>query len=56
MPREPLRGRLLVRLCKFECIRIFFEELKEKIDSSLAITFIVRAIDIRVSFRKAILR
>ena len=32
MPREVLRGRLLVRLCKFECIRIFFKELRRKLN------------------------
>ena len=32
MPRELLRGRLLVRLCKFECIRISFKELKRKLN------------------------
>ena len=46
MSRELLRGRLLVRLGKFEYIRIFFEGIKKKIEFSLANTFIVRAIDI----------
>ena len=32
IPREIRRGRLLVRLCKLEYIRMFFKELKRKLN------------------------
>ena len=30
--REFLRGSLLVRLCKFKCVRMFFKELKRNVN------------------------